>query len=126
MNYVDASRCKAVREVLCRDKLDTRPFVLLAYATVWLCPEWEYADILAVYAEYVGDAPERVHADLCRRLLAAGMEIGPAQYLAEVGNEVKRIEDRISTEQGSGASTVSTHAGEQACHACSPGNRAAY
>jgi len=118
--------CELIRKVLRRDGLDVRPFVLMAYAWIWLCPEWEYREILNVYAEYVGDAPERVQADLCYRLLAVAKEIGPEQYLAEVRNEVKRIEDGISVEQGSGTCSLGAHAGEQAGHARSSGNRAAH
>lgn len=126
MNLVDTCRCKIVREILIRDRLDIRPFVLLAYASIWLEPEWDYQDILSVYAEYVGDAPERVHAELCRRLLMAAKDIGPKAYLAEIRKEVERIENGISAEQGSGACARSPDTREQTGHARSTGHRAAH
>ena len=102
-----------LRAVLARDGLDIHPLVLLGYVSIWEVPGWTYDDILRVYAEYVDDAPERVHAELCRRLLMAAKDIGPAAYLAEVRKEVERIEDRIPVEQGSRVGSVGIDTGEQ-------------
>lgn len=80
-----------------RDGLEQRPFVLIAYASIWLEPEWSYRDILEAYADYVNDAPERIHASLCYRLLAAGREIGPEQYIERLKVEVLS-ENRVPIE----------------------------
>lgn len=77
-----------------RDGLEQRPMVLIAYASIWLEPEWSYRDILEAYADYVNDAPERVQADLCYRLLATGREMGPEQYIEGLKVEVLS-EDRV-------------------------------
>ena len=86
-----------IRNVLKLDGLCYRPFVMLAFALIWICPERGYAEVLGSYADFVGDAPERVQAELCRRLLAAGKEIGPEEYLKQVKWEVER-DYRIFTE----------------------------
>ena len=118
------SRYNLLRAILAHDGMDIHPFVLLGYVSIWEVPEWPYDDILHEYAEYVDDAPERVHAELCRRLLMAGKDIGPAAYLEEIRKEVERIEDRIPVEQGSGACAFGIDPRESVGHACSTGHRA--
>lgn len=71
-----------------RDGVCTRPFVLIGYVLLWVCPEWEYWKVLRGYAPFVGDAPERVHAELCRCLLAAGKEITPEAYFHSLRGEM--------------------------------------
>ena len=84
-------------DILRRDGLECRALVLIAYASIWFEPEWSYRDILEAYADYVNDAPERVHASLCYRLLAAGKEIGPEQYIERLKVEVLS-ENRVPIE----------------------------
>lgn len=93
-------RYEILREVLHRDGLDIRPFFLMGYVLVWDFPEWQYAEVLGEYAAFVEDAPERVHANLCRYILRAGYDIGPSDYFAKVREEVERIEDRVSVKSG--------------------------
>lgn len=93
-------------EKLSRDGVNRHNFVLIAYALIWFDAGLSYADILDTYAEYVGDAPERVHADMCYRLLSTGKEIGPEEYINGIKVEVFN-ENGISSEQGSGAGTCS-------------------
>lgn len=90
-------RVKVLGEKLRRDGLERRAFVLMAYASIWLKPELPYREILAAYADYVNDAPERVHAELCYHLLAAGKEVGPEQYFEALKVEVER-ENRVLTQ----------------------------
>lgn len=73
-------RLDRLREQLRCDGVDVHPFVLIGYVLLWDWPELGYVRILQEYADYVGDAPERVHADLCRRLLAVGKEMQPEEY----------------------------------------------
>lgn len=80
-------RLEILTERLRRDGLAIRPLILMAYACIWLVPERPYREILEVYADYVGSVPERVQADLCYRLLAAGLEIGPEQYIRQIAGE---------------------------------------
>ena len=92
-------------ERLCRrlqqDGVCLRPFVMIGYALLWICPDnWTYRDVMDVYADYIDDAPERVHANLCRYILRAGFDIGPADYFTKVREEVERIEDRVSVKSG--------------------------
>ena len=110
-------------KLLLRDGLERGEFMIMAYASIWLEPMWSYRDILEVYADYVNDAPERVHAALCYHLLAAGREIGPEQYFKELKMEVER-ENGVLIEQGSGACFGSSDTGKQTCHAGSTGHRA--
>lgn len=77
-----------LRRRLQHDGLCLRPFVLIGYALTWICPERGYRDVLCGYASFVDDAPERVHAELCRCLLAAGKEIGPEEYFQRLGKEL--------------------------------------
>lgn len=79
---------KTLGDKLRRDGLERREFLVIGYAAIWLEPEWPYRDILEVYADYVNDAPERVHADLCYHLLASGREIGPEKYIKGLKVEV--------------------------------------
>lgn len=116
-------RVDALCAKLRRDGVDRRPFVLMAYGFIWLDPGISYRDVLEVYADYVNDAPERVHADMCYWLLAAGKEIGPEQYLNTLKVEVES-ENGILVEQGSGACAFGTDPGESVGHACSTGHRA--
>ena len=88
---------KILGDKLRRDGLERRDFLIMAYASIWLEPEWPYRDILEVYADYVNDAPERVHAALCYHLLSVGRETGPEQYFKELKMEVER-EDRVSSQ----------------------------
>ena len=83
--------------LLRRDGLDRREFVLMAYASIWLEPEWPYREILEAYADYVNDAPERVHASLCCHLLAAGREMSPEAYINGLKVEVNS-ENRVLTQ----------------------------
>ena len=106
-----------------RDGVERRPFLLMAYDFIWIAPGISYRDVLEVYADYVNDAPERIHADLCYWLLAAGREIGPEQYFNALKMEVES-ENGISFEQRSGAGALGTDPGESAGHARSTGHRA--
>ena len=106
-----------------RDGVERRAFVLMAYASIWLEPEWSYREILESYSAYIGDAPERVHADLCYYILAAGKEVGPEQYFNALKVEVES-ENGISFKQGSGACAIGTDPGESAGHARSTDHRA--
>jgi len=83
-----AALCAALQE----DGLSRGPFALMAYAWAWIVPDVSYDEILDDYAGYVGDAPERVHADLCYRLLKAGKEIGPEEYLLELIRRVAEVD----------------------------------
>lgn len=83
--------------LLRRDGLERQEFVLMAYASIWLEPEWSYREILDAYADYVNDAPERVHASLCCHLLAAGREMGPEAYINGLKVEVNS-ENRVLTQ----------------------------
>lgn len=67
--------------------------MLIGYVAVCDCAGWAYEDILREYAAYVRDAPERIHANLCYRLLKAGQGVGPAQYLDRLRSEVDLDED---------------------------------
>ena len=116
-------RLERLGEKLRRDGLERRAFVLMAYASIWLEPEWPYREILESYSAYIGDAPERVHADLCYYLLGAGKEVGPEQYFNALKVEVES-ENGILIEQGSGACAFGTDPGESVGHACSTGHRA--
>lgn len=82
-----------LRRRLRQDGLCIRAFVLIGATVVWDYPNWNYVEALRLYADYEGDAPERVHADLCRRLLAAGKEIGPEKYFAGIGEEMINCAD---------------------------------
>lgn len=73
-------RLDRLREQLRGDGVDMHPFVLIGYVLLWDWLELGYWRVLQEYADYVGDAPERVHADLCRRLLAVGKEMQPEEY----------------------------------------------
>ena len=43
-----------------------------------------------VYAEWIGEAPERLQADLCYDVLQAGHEVSPAKLLGDlIGEGVK-------------------------------------
>lgn len=75
--------------------------MLMGYSAIWIEPEWPYREILEAYADYVNDAPERVHAELCYRLLKAGYCMGPEQYINKLRKEVEADEDGISVKQGS-------------------------
>lgn len=86
-----------LRNVLRLDGLDNRPFILIGFALIWISPDLGYDGVLQEYAAYTGDAPEVAHADLCRRLLAAGREIGPEEYFRAIKREVER-DYRILTE----------------------------
>lgn len=90
-------RLERLGEKLRRDGLERRAFVVIAYAYIWFEPRYEYRDILEAYADYVDDAPERVHADLCYHFLATGREIGPEQYFDALKVEVES-EDRVLTQ----------------------------
>lgn len=104
-------RVESLCSKLRRDGVECRPFVLMAYDFIWIAPGISYRDVLEVYADYVNDAPERVHAELCYYLLAAGREIGPEQYFNALKMEVMS-ENGISSEQGSGASALSPDTGK--------------
>lgn len=84
-----------LRRRLQQDGLCLRPFVLIGYVLLWDCPELGFREVLRGYASFVDDAPERVHAELCRRLLAAGKEIGPEEYFRRLKKEMVVDEDRI-------------------------------
>jgi hypothetical protein len=116
-------RVDALCAKLQRDGVNRRPFVLLAYDIIWIAPGISYRDALEVYADYVNDAPERIHADLCYWLLAAGSEVGPEQYFNALKMEVES-ENGISFKQGSGACAIGTDSGESAGHARSTDHRA--
>ena len=116
------SEYRLLRKILARDGLWNRPFLMMAYAWVWVCPEWAYPQILFAYAEYANDAPERIHADLCYYALKAGLDIGPEQYLRKIKKEVEKYENGIPAKQGSGACSVGAYAGEQAGYADSTGD----
>lgn len=73
-------RIDRLRAYLRLDGVDYHPFILIGFALVWGWPELGYEKVRQRYAEYIGDAPERVQAELCRRLLAAGKEIAPEEY----------------------------------------------
>lgn len=90
-----------------RDGVERRPFVLMAYDFIWIAPGISYRDVLEVYADYVNDAPERVHADLCYCLLAAGREVGPEQYFNALKMEVES-ENGVPTQQRSGTCALRT------------------
>ena len=77
-----------MRSRLTRDGLLTRPFMLIGCAMVWRWPEGGYRRVLDAYAQFMGDAPERIHAELCRCLLAAGKEIGPEEYFGRLRKEL--------------------------------------
>lgn len=77
-----------LRRKLQQDGLCHRPFVMIGFALVWVCPEWGYDKVLRGYASFVDDAPERVHAELCRCLLAAGKEYGPEEYFRHLGKDL--------------------------------------
>lgn len=97
----------------------------MAYAWIWYEPQWPYRDILAAYADFIDDAPERVQSGLCYQLLAAGREIGPEEYILALKMEAES-ENGILIEQGSGACALRVDTGEPARHARSPGHRAAH
>lgn len=82
-------------EILTRDGLNYRPFLLMAYASIWLEPELPYQEILEAYADYVNDAPERIHAHLCYLLIKSGWEIGPETYINRLKVE-ENSENRVS------------------------------
>lgn len=82
-----------LRRRLRQDGLCLRPFVLIGYALLWICPELGYQEVLRGYASFADDAPERVHAELCRCLLAAGKEIGPEEYFRRLRMEMVVDED---------------------------------
>lgn len=91
-------------ERLCRrlqqDGVCLRPFVMIGYALLWICLDnWTYRDVMEVYADYIDDAPERVHAELCRRLLAAGHEIRPHRYFQKIKEEFSKSDNGVSVEQ---------------------------
>ena len=52
-----------------------------------------YEEARDIYAEWVGDAPERVQASLCYEVLSAGMEIPPAKLLGDFLEVLKTIEN---------------------------------
>lgn len=78
-----------LREELRNDGMEYHPAILIGYVLAWDWPELGYSRVLQEYAEYMGDAPERVHADICRRLLAAGIEIQPEDYFRQLKGRVK-------------------------------------
>ena len=77
-----------IRKRLERDGLLLRPFVLIGAVMVWHWPDGGYQRCLEAYAEFAGDAPERIHAELCRCLLAAGKEVGPEEYFGRLRREL--------------------------------------
>lgn len=93
-------RLDRLRNELRNDGLDVHSFILIGYVLVWDAPELGYSRVMQEYADFVQDAPERVHADLCRRLLAAGKEIQPEKYFRLLEGRLKS-EDGISVAEGS-------------------------
>ena len=74
----------SLREQLRADGVELYPFILIGHILCWDWPELGYGRVLQEYSDYVGDAPERVHAELCRRLLSAGKEIRPEDYFSQL------------------------------------------
>lgn len=91
---------KLLRQRLKKDGLDIRAFVLMGAVMVWYWPDGGYQTVLEVYADFVGDAPERVHAELCRCLLAAGKEITPEQYFGRLRRELVWNANRVPARAG--------------------------
>ena len=60
-----------------------------------------YEEARDIYAEWLGDAPERVHASVCYDILRSGAEIPPAKYLQELLEELKEDEDGVYAAEGS-------------------------
>ena len=86
-------RLNRLRAHLRSDGVDVHPFILIGFVLLWDAPELGYARVVQEYADFVQDAPERVHADLCRRLLAVGKEIQPERYF-------RLLEGRLKPENG--------------------------
>ena len=114
-----------LRHRLRRDGLYSHAMILMAYAWIWYEPQWPYHDILAAYADFIDDAPERVQSGLCYQLLAAGREIGPEEYILALKMEAES-ENRILIEQGSGTCVVGADTGKQTCDADGACNRVAH
>ena len=52
-------------------------FILYAMASERL----SYNEAMRIYADWIGEAPERVHASLCYDVLRAGNDVGPETVL---------------------------------------------
>lgn len=80
--------------------LSDRAFMFLGYTLIWVFPGMGYREALRAYAAFEDTAPELVHAELCRCLLAAGMEIGPEEYFRNLGKELAGDADGIFAGEG--------------------------
>lgn len=53
----------------------------------------DYNEALRSYAEFRGEAPERMHSYLCMALLRCGMEVGPGDLLTRLVKGDVKTED---------------------------------
>lgn len=72
-------------------------FVLFGMMYVGL----DYNSALRCYAEYRGEAPERLHSYLCGELLRSRLEIGPGELLTRLAGGGVKSEDGVSIAKGS-------------------------
>ena len=69
---------KCVKEWLCDEKMLTRAAACILYAMA--AEGLSYREALLVYADYIDDAPERIHSQLCYSVLCTDYDSGPETF----------------------------------------------
>ena len=75
-----------IRMVLCRDGLNYRDLIMVAWAMGEESMGYETA--VSAYADYMGCTPAYIHGSIRQRLREAGIRMAPADYLSWVVEEV--------------------------------------
>lgn len=71
--------------------INSRRFAMILYAMV--AEVATYREAMEAYAEWIGDAPERVHAANCGELLRVGIEQQPGEFLETAARGGKLLAD---------------------------------
>ena len=74
---IDRMLWKMINDFLAAKGLRYKAASMILYAMA--VEALTYEEARDIYAEWVGDAPERVQASLCYEVLSAGMEIPPVK-----------------------------------------------
>ena len=88
---MDIKAWNNVCSYLTKAGINSRRIAMILYAMV--AEAVTYREAMEAYAEWIGDAPERVHSANCGELLRAGIEWQPSEFLEAVKRGWSLFED---------------------------------
>lgn len=79
IDYSDRQLWNEIKEWLRDERIASRAAAFVLYAMA--SEHYTYKEALQIYADFVGDVPERIHPWICYAILDAGLDEGPETIL---------------------------------------------